>query len=167
MRYLFLSKMKPLIELLRFLGMIYKQNSEPHEKFHTICAHFGVRSEVIIKINCTVYGIIQLGATWPSIIVIMLTGETILSMRSYLYGFDEDSVVTLAYNNFLVTLNIYIGCLTDAIVFLTFGNYALVSNIIKTELEDFEEKLVAEKMTDKEVQRTLIRVILMYKKYIE
>lgn len=99
MRYLFLSKTKSLIELLRFLGMIYKQSSEPNEKFHTICAHFGVRFEVIIKINCTVYGIIQLGATWPSIIVIMLTGETILSMRSYLYGFDEDSVVTLAYTN--------------------------------------------------------------------
>lgn len=159
--------MKSLIELLLYLSNIYEHNNDPDNKFYSICKQFSFRSKAIVKINCIIYGIIQIGATWPSIIIILFTGETILSMRCYVYGFDDRSFITLAYNIILCTLNIYIGCLTDALIFLTFGNYSLVSTCIQREIESFEKVLVINQINNIDIKNTMTRIILMYEKYIE
>lgn len=126
---------------------------------------------MILKIGSYVYVILHISFVLLLIGDILYTGVIVPPLRTYVPGIDETSIGGMAFLivfNYLVLLaGYYITGCYDTMLFIIIANMQIVSSVIIGHLNELKEALLVPKRRSCEIERKLLRIILIHRQYKE
>lgn len=176
-KYIFLRKMRPLLDILRFTGLIYEKNSNPKNKNYALCMRYAKMASVILKSTILCYIVIGFSVAAPNTIGYFMSGQLKPAMSQYIVGVKEYSqaiLVLLHTQNYLmVPMVTFCIVTTDTLTFITFANISLISQELIAELNRFDNDLDIEVFGSNKIgmepaiKRRLLEIIQMNQTYVE
>lgn len=171
LKYIFLWKAQPLLEVLHYAGTIYKENSKPHQRNYELCSQYAKLTQNILRASVGAYVLITTTVSIPTAIFYYSTGEKASILHLYYIGIKEYSNALMGLLN-VHNLGIVIManlCVMppDALTFMTFANMSLISRIVAGVIKDFEENLQSGTFTTKEIKVQMVKMIQMNEHYVQ
>lgn len=170
MKYLFLSDLQHLLPTIDFIEIIYRNNSNPGNKYYKLCTKFGRISEFTVKIGLSSFLVLLFAAVAIETMRSILTGQIHPCFWIYFPFVHEYSTTTVvilaAYNYIMVVVDALTISPGDLLYFLIFVNILMMPTVLRDHLKELEEMLEKhQKVSTADLNRFKIEFLKFFKFY--
>lgn len=161
--------MHHLMDIIAYMGHIHRVNSNPSDKYYSLCMKNAGRIQKIVKLIISVYAMATVVDVTPAIYDYYITGQMQPIAYAYFIGIREYNNVLMAllnvFNLIMLASGVMAYIATDVIIFTVFANIHLLSLIIDREIQDLDDQFDRPDLTRSEVKFRLVKIVSMYRKY--
>lgn len=163
--------LQQLLPIIRFFDDIYQKNSMPSDRYYNLCQKFAQYTRLCVIIGHSYFFVMGVIIGFSGTVDTFTTGIYQPSMYMYLPYVHEHTIWT----NILMTIHnagastfcVVNIAFSDVLFYVIFTNFPLIPRVFAGQLEEFEQALLTEGTTIRDVRYRFLQCILMQNKFNE
>lgn len=168
LKYIFVPRLKPLIEICDTISEVYQKNSKFTMKYYGLCHRYADLTSRMIKVVIFAYFIVIALYTSPYIVAYFGPIRVIPCMGLFRGSGEMNSerfAMLLSYQ-YSVLISCYLVLVAiDLLIIVVFVNLPMLSDIIIGQLGELNDELLKGKESLQMVRKRFQQVVMMHNEY--